>query len=281
MSDLVVRRLMVDMAKPIAPDWSDGNVFRSAFLNALSMSFPQGEQFFIDSVRKGEALLKAAGDDSHAAAIKGFIGQEATHRHLHGQYNQHLTDLGYVNHWEHRIVYRRRWVEDKHTLHWLAATAAYEHFTAIFAQWLLHNPQVLGNRDERLKTLWMWHAAEESEHRSVAFDLYRALGGNEKWRKRWFRQVTWIFITDALRQTFSHLRHDGQLWRRRTWSEGWAFLLGRQGLLRGVYQDWRAYFRADFHPDEHDDSASRDWLAAHSAEFKVVGKAASTAQATA
>ena len=53
MTELVVRRLLVDMEQPIARHWCAGDAFRTAFFNALSMSFPVGEQFFIDSVREG------------------------------------------------------------------------------------------------------------------------------------------------------------------------------------------------------------------------------------
>jgi len=60
MTDLVVRRLLVDMQAPIPRHWCAGDAFRTALFNALSMSFPVGEQFFIDSVRTGvQALLDA------------------------------------------------------------------------------------------------------------------------------------------------------------------------------------------------------------------------------
>ena len=273
MSQLLVRRLMIDMDEAIARDWCDGDAFRSAFLNALSMSFPQGEQFFMDAVRDGVAQLPPAQREAFAAEVKGFVGQEATHRHLHAQYNRHLKDLGYVNHWERRILKRRRQLEGKDLRHWLATTAAYEHFTAILAAWLLEHPEVLGQRDPRLKTLWLWHSAEESEHRSVAFDVYRALGGNELWRKRWFRLVTWFLITDLLRQTVHHLRRDGQLWRRATWRSAWRLLFGATGLVRDLLPAWRAYFAADFHPAQDDDAASRAWLNAHQDAYRVVGQA--------
>jgi len=46
---------------------------------------------------------------------------------------------------------------------------------------MLRNPEPFGKRDLRLKTLWLWHSAEESEHKSTAFNLYKALGGNDQW----------------------------------------------------------------------------------------------------
>mgnify|MGYP006355989923 CR=1 FL=1 len=66
--------------------------------------------------------------------------------------------------------------------HALAITAANEHFTALFAEWMLGHTEWLEGTEARLQTLWLWHSAEESEHKSTAFDLYKALGGSERWR---------------------------------------------------------------------------------------------------
>ena len=55
MTELVVRRLLIDLETPFERHWCGGDAFRTAFFNALSMSFPVGEQFFIDAVRGGRA----------------------------------------------------------------------------------------------------------------------------------------------------------------------------------------------------------------------------------
>lgn len=271
MTDLVVRRLLVDMEQPIARHWCDGDAFRTAFFDALSMSFPVGEQFFIDSVRNGFAALPPEQQAPHREAVRGFVGQEATHRRLHDLYNRQTAQLGFFNDWDAHARNRLRLLEGVDVRHWLAITAANEHFTAIFADWLLQHPEVLGDRDQRLKTLWLWHSAEESEHRAVAFDLYQALGGNEEWRLRWFRRITISFGADMLRQTVLNLRRDGTLWKWSTWSSAAKHLLGRKGLIRKTFAPWRDYKRADFHPHQHSDAASRRWLADNSAQFVPVG----------
>lgn len=271
MSTLVVRRLLVDMEQPIERHWCGGDAFRTAFFNALSMSFPAGEQFFVDSVRKGQEALAPEAQERFRAEARGFIGQEATHRRLHGLYNKHLDRLGLVNEWEPRIRERAKAMEGADVRHWLALTAATEHFTAIIADWMLHHPDWLGEQDQRLRTMWLWHSAEESEHRSTAIDVYRAVGGDEAWRRRWFRSVTLVFIGDTLRQTAANLRRDGTLWKVSTWKSAAAFFFGRQGLVRNIAKPWRDYLRSDFHPSQHDDSASRRWLAENDAQFMAVG----------
>ena len=271
MTDLVVRRLLVDMEAPIARHWCAGDAFRSALFNALSMSFPVGEQFFIDSVRNGFKALPPEKQAQFDAEVKGFIGQEATHRRLHSLYNQHLEKLGYDNEWERRARERLALMEGIDVRHWLAITAANEHFTAIFADWMLKNPDLLGDQDERLRTLWLWHSAEESEHKSTAFDLYQALGGNHEWRMTWFKRITTVFLLDTLRQTLKNLKRDGMLWKWSTWKSGFSYLFGKRGLVRQTYGPWKDYKRVDFHPNQHDSTASQQWLRVHQDRYSVVG----------
>lgn len=271
MTELVVRRLLVDMEAPIARHWCAGDPFRTALFNALSMSFPIGEQFFIDSVRNGFKALPPDRQPRFEAEVKGFIGQEATHRRLHALYNAHLEKLGLVNDWEPRARERLQLMEGADVRHWLGITAANEHFTAIFADWMLNNADLLGDQDPRLKTLWLWHSAEESEHKSTAFDLYQALGGSHEWRVRWMRRITTVFLVDTLRQTVANLRRDGTLWQWRTWTSAASYLFGRRGLIRQTYRPWREYFRADFHPSQQDSRASRDWLAGNRERYVPVG----------
>lgn len=260
------------MEAPIARHWCAGDPFRTALFNALSMSFPVGEQFFIDSVRNAFKALPTEAQGPFRDQVQGFVGQEATHRRLHSLYNAHLERLGLMNEWAPRALERMKLLEGTDVRHALAVTAANEHFTAILADWMLHNADLLGEEDQRLKTLWLWHSAEESEHKSIAFDLYKALGGDHRWRTIWFRRVTLVFLTDAARQTVNNLRRDGTLWQWRTWKSATSYLLGRRGLLRQLFGPWRDYFRRDFHPEQQDSSASNQWLAANAHQYVPVGR---------
>lgn len=281
---LTVRRLGVDLSQGFSRHWNNGDAFMTAFCNALSMSFPVGEQFFIDSVREG---AKHLGDSPEHQAlretVRGFIGQEATHRHLHGLYNAHLEKQGMINHWGPRAarrleIGRRKMFRttEKGYLHELAITAAYEHFTALFGDLTLENIDRPGDwfarAEEPLQTLWRWHAAEESEHKCVAFDLYVALGGNHKWRMRWFNYVLVQFTLDALRQTVNNLWRDRTLHKPSTWVSGARFLFGRHGLVRRIAKPLWAYRRENFHPMQvgHPDLAEH-WLSSHADRWKAVG----------
>jgi predicted metal-dependent hydrolase len=273
MTDLVVRRLLVDMEQPIARHWCAGDAFRTALFNALSMSFPVGEQFFIDSVRDGFKALPPQQQERFRAEVQGFVGQEATHRRLHALYNAHLEKQGLNNEWGPRAQRRMKLLQGQDVRHSLGVTAANEHFTAIFADFMLHNADLLGDQDPRLATLWLWHSAEESEHKCTAFDLYQALGGSHEWRLKWMKRVTVFFLTDTLRQTVNNLREDGTLWQWSTWKSAARYLFGQRGLVTLTYKPWREYFRRDFHPRQQDSTASQRWLEQNSGSYVRVGAA--------
>lgn len=271
MTALVVRRLLIDLEQPVARHWCNGDAFLTAWFNALSMSFPVGEQFFIDSVRNGLKALPPEQQARWKDEVQGFVGQEATHRRIHALFNAQIERHGLINAWEPRARARLKQVEGTDPRHGLAITAANEHFTALFAEWMLAHPQRLDGCEPRLKALWLWHSAEEAEHKNTAFDLYQALGGSHAWRVKWMRRVTLIFLTDTLRQTLHNLRRDGTLWRWGTWRSAWQLLLARDGLLRSSYAPWRAYFRDDFHPSQQHSTLSQQWLDANRGLYKAVG----------
>jgi predicted metal-dependent hydrolase len=208
-TSLTVRRLHVDLTKGFARHWNGNDAFNTAFANAMSMSFPVGEQFFIDAVKAGLKNLPAgAENDFLHNDIRKFIGQEATHRHIHIAYNIQLEHQGYCNVWERRAAKRiqkvRHQIKAKYGqasfLHELAITCAVEHLTAILGDITLSRRGQQGdwflNAVDPLKILWHWHAAEESEHKCVAFDLYTRLGGTYKWRMYWYRRVLFMFCFD-------------------------------------------------------------------------------------
>lgn len=119
--------------------------------------------------------------------------------------------------------------------------------------------------------MWLWHSAEEAEHKCTAFDLYQALGGNNEWRITWMKRVTIGFWSDVMRQTVANLKHDVTCWRLRTCRSAASFFVGKHGILRFSYRQWRDYLRADFHPSQHDSQRSDTWLKANAQQYSVVG----------
>ena len=202
---LPIRRLRVDLSAGFPKLWNGGDAFRTHYLNALSMSFPVGEQFFIDAVRKGVSMLPPEQQAAWAPELRGFVGQEATHRFLHGQFNAELDRQGLRNYWQGWAAWRIKRGANMHPVNHVAVTAAYEHFTAVMATGLLTHPHWLESAAPELALLWRWHAVEESEHKTVAFDLYRAMGGSERRRRLWFVYISVQFLIESSLQTFINL----------------------------------------------------------------------------
>lgn len=242
-----------DIARSLARDWFDNHPFKTAWFNAMSITFPLGEKFFIDSVRyfAGQIEDPKLNDD-----IRGFCGQEGFHRREHQRYNQILCERrGYdLAALEGRLESNiKRAYTFLSPLERLAATAAFEHITAIMAEAALDKDDpMLNSADSAMLALWRWHAAEEMEHKSVAFDVYRAVGGTEKMRKRGMRQATIFLTMDVLMGLVHMLRRDGHLWHARLWVDGWKFLFFKGGILRRVWPAYKQYFRDGFHPWDRD-----------------------------
>lgn len=242
-----------DIARSLERDWFDNHPFKTGWFNAMSITFPLGEKFFIDSVRYFADQIE---DPKLSDDIRGFCGQEGFHRREHQRYNQILCERrGYdlaalEGRLESNIKRANKFLSP---LERLAATVAFEHITAIMAETALNedNPMIR-SVDGNMQALWQWHAAEEMEHKAVAFDVYRAVGGTEKMRKRGMRQATVFLMLDVMMGLLHMLRKDKQLWNARLWIEGWKFLFFQGGILRRVWPAYKEYFREGFHPWDRD-----------------------------
>ena len=139
---------------------------------------------------------------------------------------------------------------------------------------MFRHPEALQGAEPRLQTLWLWHASEEAEHCSTAFDVYKALGGSEQWRLRLMNYITWTFAMDIVRQTVRNLWHDGSLFKWSTWTSAYSLLFAKDGMVRGNVAEWRAYKAPSFHPRQQDTSLSEQWLRDNQARYSIVGRAA-------
>ncbi|HEU4360215.1 MAG TPA: metal-dependent hydrolase [Mycobacterium sp.] len=241
----------------------DGDLVMSHIVAHLSAVFPEGEDFFVRSVRRFADQIT---DPELKSRVQGFIGQEITHGREHRALNERLQQLGYPTRRTDRTVRRHMKVAERRLapLTCLAVTAALEHFTAVFAETLLSDERaqaLLGSTEVR--SMLLWHAIEESEHRSVAFDVYRAVGGSETRRIRVMRIIRFSFpITVALYSSISLLGdraayHPVRLFR------SLAALRHSPFLTRAVLRRVRAYTRRGFHPDDTDNTALLEqWTAA-------------------
>jgi predicted metal-dependent hydrolase len=161
----------------------------SHFTAALSGLFPDGEDFFVRSVRHYRDQIT---DPVLKRQVAGFIGQEAVHGREHRLLNRRFAELGYPTRRFERIAKWGLGTRERimPPIANLALTAVLEHFTATLAELLLSDEEtrrLMG--DEAVRNVFLWHALEESEHKAVAFDAYRAVGGTERMRRWGFRLI--------------------------------------------------------------------------------------------
>src|ERR1700689_5553638 len=245
--------------------WVAGNAAATAISNGINILFPHGERFFVRSVK---AFVDQIDDPDLRAQIKGFFGQEGRHAHAHDRFNDVLRAQGFaIDKFLDRYQKISSWIE-KHVpgkLN-LAGTAASEHFTAILADGAF-SKGILDALDPRMQQLLAWHAAEEIEHKAVAFDVLRAIDPSYAVRIAglvysttmlagfWFWATTMLLRQEQLgvRATMRELRKMRQ-----------RDPVVRRVFIRGI----REYIRRDFHPSQNrNEHLAAEWFAAHGLAF--------------
>src|SRR5438477_7550315 len=118
----------------------DGDLIASHVAASLSAVFPDGEDFFVRSVRHFRDEIT---DPELKRQVAGFIGQEAMHGREHRALNDHLDALGYPTKLVERMVKRGLQIRERvlSAKSNLAATAALEHFTATLAELVLSSAE--------------------------------------------------------------------------------------------------------------------------------------------
>lgn len=237
--------------------WVRGDMFATAFLNALSVVFPRGEAFMIEALHPWRERTEG----QLQRDIATFIDQEAAHSREHIGFNKAIADAGYDL--EALDLAIRQFVSffaGCGEVTKLGATMCIEHLTAIVAAEILKNREHLEGTDLELRKLWLWHAIEEVEHKAVAFDVWmfatREWSGARRWatRSALLLAVSISFFINRTRGQIELLQQDGLSKRKALW------LCIRNGFAKGsigrnVLGPWIGFFRPGFHPHQIDDHA--------------------------
>jgi uncharacterized protein len=234
----------------------NNDIVFSHFVAGLSGAFPPGEEAFIRSVHRfsdriTEPLLKKR--------VAGFIGQESTHGQEHRRLNEKLIEMGYpIGWWDSESLKEKRirfeqWLGGRRHL---ALTAAAEHYTAVLAERVLSSAEVQAiPGDAEVWNLLNWHALEELEHKSVAFDLYRAVGGSERTRITVMAAMIAVMIPLTAVLLIIALARDPTARRQPVRLVRETYALYRGPFFKGLPRELARYLRPGFHPDDIDTTA--------------------------
>jgi predicted metal-dependent hydrolase len=237
--------------------WFGGSVIASHLVNGINLLFPAGERFFVRSVRRYVDRIE---DPALREQVRAFSGQEGRHANAHEKYFEALERQGYrirgflrfYEAFNYRFLERILPPELR-----LSITVAAEHFTATLGRNGLEDDP-FANADPVMRELLMWHAAEEIEHKAVAFDVLKEVNPSYALRMAglafagtllgafWVSAMAILVVQDGagLPRVLNELRELG----------------GDNPFGERVYgAAIRSYVRRDFHPDE----VTRDAELAH------------------
>ena len=262
-----VRNPRFELGSHVPRAWHPAGLSVTRFFDNLSIFFPVGERFFMrsvnahrDAVKDGAALRRA---------IRDFCAQEGIHGREHDGYNAMLAAQGLpAVEMERRVARLLDVVQRVLPSRWqLAATAALEHFTGVMGYLILTRPDLLEGAHPSMKQLWMWHAAEENEHKAVAFDVYEAAGGFYAERSFVMLVATVVFWAKVVEHQWRIMQVDGTLLSPEEHAKLLGWLFGEPGAMRAMWRHWLSWFRPGFHPNDVDAGpAFEAWRAGFDAE---------------
>ena len=243
--------------------WFAGDPFLTRMFDALSLTFPDGERYFIQSVRLFRDQIQ---DPDLKQRVADFIRQEAQHGIAHDKMNQVMKDQGmpvdqFIQRLNKVFKFELKYRSPQYNI---AMTAAAEHLTALMAETFYGEKDTLQDAHPYVRALFAWHAIEEMEHRDVAFDVMQQVGNvPEVTRKMALVLTTVLMFGFTLYRANVMLKCDGfnRTQRLKMNVRGLQWLFGKQGKLRKMQSQYRDWFKPDFHPSQHPIIAQYDvWL---------------------
>lgn len=244
------RHVDFSMAEDSPRYFYGNNATATMFFAMLSGSFPPGERFFMESVRSFRDRIE---DDHLKAQVSGFMGQEAIHGREHDRLNALLAERGFDMESSDRIVKFGLKIFDLMPASTrLAATTFMEHFTALLAEQLLNDEGFAGRADPEMIKIWQWHALEELEHKSVAYDVYSIIG-NSRLERVVAALASSVVLLPMIGGTWAWmLAKEGKLGSAKDNITGLKMLFGMNGFVTKIIPKIPLYLKSSFHPKDHD-----------------------------
>lgn len=261
--DPVVRSNLDFHLENMQKDWFENDPFKTRFFDAISILFPDGERYFIESVRRFRSEIK---DPKLQQAVADFIRQEAQHGIAHSKMNLVLESKGvpalYIAKQGKDIF---DWMTEKLSPRLnLTLTAAFEHMTALMAESFFAEKQTFADADPYVRALLAWHSIEEMEHRDVAYDVMSKVGDVPEWMRKIALPMAIVHMMGfSLFRTHYLLRHEGYSRTEcmKMFVQGVPKLFGTQGTLGKNRKQLFAWFKKGFHPSQHTVIAQYDvWI---------------------
>ncbi len=232
--------------------WHSDSPSITFFFNALSSAFPPGEKFFCDSIVYFKNQLQ---DESLREQIDLFVKQEMHHAFHHKKFNKIIESQGFdMKKAESRNAdFLNHSRNHYNPIQQLALTLAFEHFTAALAYQLLKDDDFKNRTQKEIGKLWLWHAAEELEHKSIAMEVFLKMGGSFWTRLRVYLVAFYYLFSIAFKNQYDMLKRENKVTLKEYFT-CFYYLVGPKGLLIGVLGSLFTFLRPGFNPKNHDTS---------------------------
>ncbi|MEM1230550.1 MAG: metal-dependent hydrolase [Pseudomonadota bacterium] len=242
---------------PTQPEWGH-------MVNGGSLTMPYLEPFLNRTMRAAREHIE---DPQLRQDVDGFVRQEAQHYRNHRRYNEMLKAAGYAELDAVEATFEADYEAlEQRSLSWrLAYAAGFETMTIGITEWLIDDRDALfQGADPTVTSLVLWHMVEETEHKSVAFDVYQALVG-----RYWLRLagLFWGSLHMGLMSRRAYramLKRDGR-WsnlrsRLRLWRQVGRFLSKAGAAMVHA-------MRPGYHPEQRRDPT---WVSAWQAAYEAL-----------
>lgn len=272
--EVVARDLRFAMVEATVPrHWFNDEPWLTHFMNGILAAVPDGERWVMRSARRQMGKLT---DPGIRRAASQFIRQEAIHAREHDVMNAIATRHGVpLDKVEATFKKLRLSLQDTLSDEMQSSlAAAFEHMTATIASILLDHPETFHATTPELRAMLYWHFVEETEHKSVSFDVFMdSSGGGIRayfLRTGGMAMATILGVPLMLGNHAYLLYADKQLsnWRSAARTAGVLFV--RPGILTGVLKAYLPYYLPTFHPWDDD---NRPVIHAWKREFERTGDA--------
>jgi len=225
-----LRERSVTFAFPddLAAGWHSTMPELACIANSVSLMMPYLEPYVVRATR--EALPHLDGELREDA--RRYIAQEAQHQAQHQRFNRliagQVRGIGVMEGMLRR-TFGWLWRTRSERFH-LAYAAAAEAGAYGVARWVeRHHGELFRDADPTVARLYLWHLAEEVEHKNVAHDVYDARYGS-RWPMAGAMLVSIaVFLVFAFVGTTlglvheRRLLHPGSIARLCSWTFGFVF----------------------------------------------------------
>lgn len=251
MCQITVRHKIFNFPEQIDRYWYSNSPFKTHFFNSITLLFPDGEQFMLRTIKRQIKQIENVQLKQEASA---FIGQEAQHAVQHEKFWHNLWQQGYkfdtylrflrfilFNVCEHHLSIKFK----------LAMIAGVEHFTNVIAELTLKE-ELFVEAEPIMKELFEWHAAEEIEHKTVAYDVFQSITKNYLIRLLGMIIAYTFVLSFVSLGLVIMLYHDKKLLDVKVWQEMLQLFFTKEKIFLKVFSHSIEYLKINFHPSQRD-----------------------------